>query len=633
MYSLYVVAGQFERSVPGGPSSAGLAGDAALRVTALLPDVKSALRVETLDLPEIGGGWATISPVAAIEPVLIQQHVDDRLAVLVFGQIDASRDPARSVERAFRSGGHAALQRLSGVFSAVIVDRRQRQLSVFTSVPGCRSLRYVTSGSRLFLSTLDAGLVALAGLEVEIDLEAVAGTVACGWAIGGCSPLRRVEECSGLEHLIWCDGKVERRRSTLLGVGRLDARDTAAIDRKVEEVIEELHSGVGEQLRYTDPDLLGIALTAGVDSRAALSLVLSQRERSTIESYTRGDPNTRDVRVARAVSARLGIRHRLVSHEQSLEGPIATNLEFVAMSTNGASSVERALSPAFAAARTPPALGGGGGEIFRGFYYNYIRRRGGRVDATGVADALLASPLWRAKQSRFADPALSSAPERLVRAAVSALEIVSRDAYDLTDLFYLIERFSRWASFPWRCALGPTLVPFANTRAILAAFQLPAPLGDHALIARAIERHAPSWLYWTPINGFELLALEGPGAARYLAREGLRGGGKILRRLTERRLRLHAARLDKTPQLAAAAYFAQRGFDFMHGLLLAPDSVARDVLSTPELERRIASHRRSMGELPILGALMTVEVWRRQLREVKRTSSSLAPTPGARSPT
>jgi hypothetical protein len=170
------------------------------------------------------------------------------------------------------------------------------------------------------------------------------------------------------------------------------------------------------------------------------------------------------------------------------------------------------------------------------------------------------------------------------------------------------------------------MVPFANTRAILAAFQLPSPIGDHALIARVVKRYAPSWLYWLPINGAELLALEGPGAARYVAREGLRGGGKVLRRLRERVLRSRSSEKEKTPQLASASYFAHQGFEFMQSLLLAPDSLARDLLSTPELERRMAAHRQSMAELPTLGALMTLEVWRRSLREMKQSLTLPAPS-------
>lgn len=624
MYSLYVAAGPRSRSSTE-PAGTRQVGDAARRVVAHLPCVTASLRIETLDLPEIGGAWATVSPIDAVAPALIQHHVDDELALLVFGQIDCSRETAPLVEREFRSGGVDALQRLSGVFSAVIVERRHARLSVFTSLPGCRSLRYVTRGRSLFLSTLDVGLVALTGMDVELDLEAAAAVVACGWAVGGNNPLRGVEECSCLEQLVWCDGTLQRRRSTRLCAERVDARDTAGVDRKIEEVVEELQRGVGDQLSYTDPDSLGIALTAGVDSRAALSLVLSQRDRSTIESYTRGDPNTLDVRVARAISHRLGIAHRRVDHEQSVEGPIATNLELVALATNGSGSAERALARALEVARTPPALGGGGGEIFRGYYYNYLRRRGRHLDASNVADALLASPLRRAKASRFADPSSSSAPQRLVHAAVSSLEFVSRNPYDLADLFYLIERFGRWGSWPWRRALGPTLVPFANTRAIVAAFQLPAPIGDHALIARVIERYGPAWLYWLPINGAELLALEGPGMARYLAREGVRGGRKLWRRLRERLLHRRIAEREKTPELASAAYFANQGFELMQGLLLAPDSVARALLSARELERRIASHRQSMGELPMLSPLMTLEVWRRSLCDVKTALKVPAP--------
>jgi hypothetical protein len=81
--------------------------------------------------------------------------------------------------------------------------------------------------------------------------------------------------------------------------------------RSLDEVIDELRVGVRQQLHHTDPRQLTMALTADVDSRAALALVLSQRDSSTIETYTRGDPETRDVAIARHISRRLGITHWL----------------------------------------------------------------------------------------------------------------------------------------------------------------------------------------------------------------------------------------------------------------------------------------------------------------------------------
>jgi hypothetical protein len=116
-----------------------------------------------------------------------------------------------------------------------------------------------------------------------------------------------------------------------------------------------------------------------------------------------------------------------------------------------------------------------------------------------------------------------------------------------------------------------------------------------------------------------------PGVWRYLAREGLRGSGKVARRLRERVLRHRSISREQTPQHASAAYFANQGFDLMRSLLLAPNSLARDILPAQELEQRITSHRQHMGELPMLSGLMTLEVWRRSLHEVKKT---LPPTRG-----
>jgi hypothetical protein len=93
------------------------------------------------------------------------------------------------------------------------------------------------------------------------------------------------------------------------------------------------------------------------------------------------------------------------------------------------------------------------------------------------------------------------------------------------------------------------------------------------------------------------------------------------------RVARQAGRVAETPQHAAAAYFAGPGFELMHGLLLAPNSVSREIISRDQLERALSAHRRSLGELPTLGMLMNLEIWRQSLRNLTAASSEARAMP------
>ena len=68
---------------------------------------------------------------------------------------------------------------------------------------------------------------------------------------------------------------------------------------------------------------------------------------------------------------------------------------------------------------------------------------------------------------------------------------------------------------------------------------------------------------------------------------------------------------------AAAAYFVGDGYEVMRELLLAPSSVSNDLFTRVQLERRLTQHRKALSELPVLGVLICLELWRSSLLELR----------------
>src|SRR5690606_25598541 len=127
-------------------------------------------------------------------------------------------------------------------------------------------------------------------------------------------------------------------------------------------------------------------------------------------------------------------------------------------------------------------------------------------------DNLLLRRLKRHATLRFTDPhSVSRIRQRLTDTLVQ-LSAISKNTYDLLDLFYLYERYALWGAFGERNSWGRRWTPFNNTKAIGLAFHLHAPIGVNCTIHELlVRRHLPIAAFLTPINGADMLLLSGPG--------------------------------------------------------------------------------------------------------------------------
>jgi hypothetical protein len=189
--------------------------------------------------------------------------------------------------------------------------------------------------------------------------------------------------------------------------------------------------------------------------------------------------------------------------------------------------------------------GGNGGEIYRGFFYQYFGVTGVAPQGTPqLAERLLTWRFRRMEKLPFTEPSFAAGVRERLFGALALAENCSSDAYDMADLLYLLERYGRWGSaasaLPW--SRGWT--PFASIAAIREAFRLPSPLGRRCSVhAELVRRFLPARAYWTPINGGQLMALEGAGRTRYALRQALNAGSMVVQRVS-RKLRKEARRGD-----------------------------------------------------------------------------------------
>ncbi|WP_437484544.1 hypothetical protein WME75_45085 [Sorangium sp. So ce1014] len=588
-----------------------------LRRTALLlgermPSVGPEPRITLAVLPEVGGGWALLVPEPRPRLALIEQVVTDTHAVLLFGDLqgESRASPASAVLRAWMSGGGAAVAALDGNFSAIVVDRAERTVAVISDLLGRRALRTLHAGGVLHVSPHDVALAATGACPVEIDHASACSILAADWSIGGRPLLAGVEPCDPARWLRFRGGRLERLAAPLgLFERRIDARDAAAIRERTDQIVDNMRENA--RFAAASCDTVQADLTAGIDSRAAFALLASVVPAERIVARTTGAADSLDVRVARRIAALSGVRHAHRELDMPIHDDFSRHADLIAFHMNGDSSAKRAIDsyPSWDDER-PLNFEGGGGEIFRGYYYarpgQY--RRVARASAGDVAAFFVRK--WRrltALSYRSPDP--PAAVRERTLAVIEAMFGRSPDLHDVLDQFYLFERYGRWGALTSRFLWWRTFTPYASPSVVRLAFSLPSPISTHAALHDAIVRRFLPSARSILVNDNSLLPLQGAGVTRRLARDLLYVTGEIWRAAAAWRGRSVKERRSADAMRADA--IAGPLHAYARDVLLSRDSIAVDLLGHGPVARLLDEHRARRQHLETLCNLLGIEHFRR----------------------
>jgi hypothetical protein len=585
-------------------------------VRACLPSLGSPSRVESIVYPELGAAFATLKPEVDVSPSLIQHDATPDVAVLVSGSQPGTLDLASEVRRVYQSSGIDGIAGMEGNLSAVVIDRKERCVWVVGTLLGHRSLFYHGRADTFLVSPHDLTLLATQRVPLVFDPATLASMAACDWSLTGRSLLADVVRCHPLEAVRWQDDRLSKRLvAKPFDIDRIHVDDAAGIRRQVSRAVDCMMGFVENHV--TGLERVRCSLTAGMDSRAVFAALCGARSGQALIASTSGGERSLDVVVARKIAALVD-----ATHERQEPTPPATD-DFVgsarlrAFFCSGDTNAKRSMSrlPRLDPEREWSA-GGNGGEIYRGFFYQYFGVTG--VAPQGVpelVDRLLGWRFRRLSRLPFAAPQFrASVRERLLE-AVQLAEHCSTDPYDMVDLLYLFERYGRWGAAPAALPWHRGWTPFESIAAIREAFRLPAPIGKRCAVhAELVRRFLPSRAYWMPINGGQLLALEGNGRLRYALRQALNGGSLLLQR-ARRRLQKDARRGDDKK----AEFLAGPLSELTRSLLLEQGSLSEMVFGR-EGVHQLLNPRHGDG-LAVVGVLLTAEMWRRLATEMSQISA------------
>ena len=574
--------------------------------------------------PDLRTGWFWLAPMAHRDCSLISEAIDERYALIVFGDIFSNdeKNAAQIVLEAWITGGAPRVRNLEGCFSTVIIDRRSGETALIGDVTGRRRLNYYQAGETLVVSPHDFTLTSTGLVPIEFDLTSVCSVVGIEWSLGGKSILKNVQSCHPAEYLCWNNGHMKRISDPVVQTSeRLSRQDLYGISVNLNEMIQVARDQARIFLDNTSE--IRCDLSAGIDSRVVWSLLLSViDDPSRILSISGGEGHCLDVRVARRLAAMYGTGFLSQMEIPPSPDEFLGRCDLLAFSMNGGTPGKRAIkSPTKFTPHPQTYACGNGGEIYRGYYYLHPslgdRPHLFSKDALGIIQ----------KKSRidrlpWKTPDLHEGVCKRLTERVEDYANISEDGFDVLDMFYLYERMGVWGSSTARQTWkDPRWSPFMSPQMIRMAFRMPAPIARFATIhSESLRRFVPR-AYWIRINDTELLPLENWApispvlkAFDKTARQNLARGRRFLNRFRSQ---------QKTKDMDQLAADTVSGLLMrtISDVLLSDKSFALEIFGQSGMERLLGEQKQQQKDhTEVLGLLVAMERWRGMIQNVTQES-------------
>jgi hypothetical protein len=586
------------------------------RVRSRLPALDISWRCSTgsVRLPEQRRlvSWATLVPESAPSALTLAQS--EGVTTLVLGDVFARGSAAQNVAEAFRAGGAEAVAGLDGCFGAVVIDTRAGPVWVASDLLGRLALRLARRHDEWFISPHDACLVAAGAAAIEFDPITLVSSAVVENSLEARSLLKGIIGLEG-NHIgrIDLSGELSHRRVPKLDFSaRLDARDQRGMRSLREDAVDRCVEAAKHLLEHRRS--VRASLTAGLDSRAALAILLGAGARSRLHTVTSGGDRSLDFRTAQRVARLASVGHSRLTPSPATADAFVEHGRLWAFVMNGDTDAKRAARPLPRWTRgDTTGIEGTAGEVYRGYYYQYFGLTGTITnDPRRAAQIMLSRRFRRFKGVPLASESLRAGLAERVERVFDEYASLSPTGSDLVDLFYIFERCAHWGARAFRGSWSHTINPFLVPSALRTAYRLPAPVGrTSAFHAIAIRRYFPE-AYWVPINGGNLLALEGPGKLRYATRQSLVGFAYVKERL---RRRFDRAALTSDHRLADV--FAGELYETIRAQLTADGSIVESVFSKPGVAGVLQEHLTRRNHLALLGYWVTQALFQQLLQQVQ----------------
>jgi hypothetical protein len=566
-------------------------------------------------IPEIQGGWFYLTPRFISNKNLISEFSDSEFSILVYGEIFQQKynSNAKYIREIYDSGNIDSIRQLDGCFSAVIIDMNRSTICMVCDMVGHRSLRYYCNGQSFFTSSHDIPIVATGLCSIDFNLESAYSILSFGWSLQGESLIKDVKTVHPNEYITWDrETNVKSVYKPLLNLKeRFSSNDIASQNAQIDLMIEEMLSYV--RVVCDREPVIEADLTAGIDSRAIIGIILAVIDSSRLKIYSDGEDDNLDVKIARRVAESYGFEH---NHSTPDTPKIETFLNYaklLAFFMNGDTDSRRAVDSLPQIDRYhPPHFKGLGGEIYRGHYYHFKSNRTLNKLTSDDAVQILFRKFHRVDDLPILSIELRESVKKKLQNIIYCYNNISTHGADLLDLFYLYERFGRWGALDARGRWFQRYIsPFGNPALVKLAFKLPPPIGNSYLLHKTIiARFLPELYYW-PINNKDLLTFLGPSIVKTSGKFICNGTNYVYRKILKTPFYIGKDRKNYLSQdNIRSDYFSDVLGSNLYDIFLKNDSFSNNLFGKFHTERMINAHiSRTSNYMQLIGSLITMEQW------------------------
>ena len=268
--------------------------------------------------------------------------------------------------REYERVGDACFQKLNGLFSGLLIDRRRHRAFLFSDRYGVERIYYYqTNDKTYFASEAKAILEARPELRA-FDGDGVAQYLAFGCTMGERTLFQGVSLLPGAT--CWEFGPHGmQKKGRYFDPGQWETQETLGeeqFDRQFSETFQRIIP------RYTeDKECVGVALTGGLDTRMIMACLPRTATRHPCYTFIGETGLTLDARLAAKIAAARGLEHQALRVEPDFLRDFETHLDRTVYVTDGyagATSSHEIYFNAQARTISPVRLTGNfGSEIFR----------------------------------------------------------------------------------------------------------------------------------------------------------------------------------------------------------------------------------------------------------------------------
>src|SRR5947207_328946 len=266
----------------------------------------------------------------------------------------------------YEEEGDCFFEKLNGLFSGLIIDKRQNKAYLFNDRYGVERIYWHETEDALFFASEAKALLRVLPELREFDQEGVTQFVAFGWTLEGRTLFRGVRLLP--TGSVWSFESGDCRKQKYFSPAVWESQPTLTA--------EAFHSRFQETFKRTLPryfesgSKIGISLTAGLDSRMIMACLPQAEVEPICYTFSGEKRDTLDMRLAARVAEVCGLKHQILRLGPDFFSDFASHVDRTVYATDGYLGSLGAHEIYFnnrARALSPVRLTGVfGGEILRG---------------------------------------------------------------------------------------------------------------------------------------------------------------------------------------------------------------------------------------------------------------------------